>query len=71
MCGARRGSIEPEAALWLVLRSPPRSPLSYLLEVPVGSLGLEKLSAALAQLGPSLLPCSLQVRVPIVLSPLG
>lgn len=70
MCRAWRGSIEPEAALWLVLCSLPRSPLSYLLEVPVSSLGLEKLSAALPQLGPHLLLCSLQVRVPIVLSPL-
>ena len=58
------GSVEPEAALWLVLCSLPSSPLSHLLEVSVSSLGLEKLSAALPQLGPHLLLCSLQARVP-------
>lgn len=50
-----QGLSRASRALWLALCFLPRFPLSYLLEAPVSTLGLQKSLAALPQPGPRLL----------------
>ena len=52
---AWQGLSRASRALWLALCFLSRFPLSYLLEAPVSTLGLEEFLAALPQPGPHLL----------------